>query len=101
VPVQAVPSVFAGFEQTPLFVSQVPAEWHWSLAAQTTGFDPVHVPLWHVSVCVHPFRETKTHDSRRAGTTPASGGDLITVSSFLFHSTRPEREARRWNPPST
>jgi hypothetical protein len=22
---------------------------------QTTGFDPVHVPDWHVSVCVQPF----------------------------------------------
>ena len=24
-----------------------------ALAVQTTGFDPVHTPAWHVSVCVH------------------------------------------------
>jgi hypothetical protein len=23
------------------------------MAAQTTGFDPVHIPPWHVSVCEH------------------------------------------------
>src|SRR5437870_5459615 len=33
--------------------SQVPASWHWSDALQTTGFVPVQVPLWQVSVWVH------------------------------------------------
>jgi hypothetical protein len=32
---------------------------------------------------------------------PDDPGTTIAVSSFLFHSPRPEREARRWNPPST
>ena len=41
---QAVPSVFAGFEQVPFAGSQVPMEWHWSLAIQVTGLAPVHVP---------------------------------------------------------
>src|SRR5262245_42140671 len=39
-----------GFEQTP--PAEVPAVWHWSSAVHTTGFAPVHVPAWHVSVCV-------------------------------------------------
>src|SRR5439155_454128 len=49
---QAVPSSFAGFEQVPLAGSQVPASWHWSGAAQTTGLLPVHTPLSQVSVWV-------------------------------------------------
>jgi hypothetical protein len=46
------PSVFAGFEHTPVLGLHVPAEWHWSIAEQVTGFAPAHVPAWHVSVCV-------------------------------------------------
>jgi len=49
----AVPLAAFGFEQTPVDVLQVPATWHGSLAVQTTGFEPVQTPLWHVSVCVH------------------------------------------------
>jgi hypothetical protein len=49
---QLVPSAFAGFEQVPVAVSQVPATWHWSEAVHTTGFPPTHVPAWLVSVCV-------------------------------------------------
>jgi hypothetical protein len=48
-----VPFGAAGFEHAPVPVSQVPATWHWSLAVHTTGFVPVQVPDWHVSVCVH------------------------------------------------
>jgi hypothetical protein len=49
----AAPSALAGFEHTPVAVLQVPATWHWSSAAQVTGFDPAQVPAWQVSVCVH------------------------------------------------
>ena len=49
---QAVPLAAFGFEQTPVDVLQVPATWHWSEAVQTTGFEPVQVPDWQVSVCV-------------------------------------------------
>jgi len=49
----AVPFVATGFEQDPVLVLHVPAVWHWSLAVHVTGFAPVHVPLWQVSVCVH------------------------------------------------
>jgi len=50
---QEVPLAFVGFEHWPVVGLQVPAVWHWSEAAQTTGFVPVHAPLWHVSVWVH------------------------------------------------
>jgi hypothetical protein len=51
----AVPFVAAGFEQAPVLGLQAPATWHWSLAVHVTGLAPVHVPFWHVSVCVHAF----------------------------------------------
>src|SRR5204862_184505 len=47
---QDVPFAAFGFVQTPVPVLQTPATWHWSSAVQTTGFAPVHVPDWHVSV---------------------------------------------------
>ncbi len=49
--VHAVPSAFDGFEHTPRAGLQVPAAWHWSSAAQVTGFAPVHEPAWQASVC--------------------------------------------------
>src|SRR5207245_3292815 len=50
--VQALPSGLSGLEQVPLAGSQVPATWHWSRAAQTTGFTPTQAPGWQVSVGV-------------------------------------------------
>src|SRR5947199_10152356 len=56
--VQALPSLHAvpllafGLGHWPVAALQVPATWHWSEAVQTTGFEPVQVPLWQVSVCV-------------------------------------------------
>ena len=50
---QAAPLALFGLLQTPLPVLQVPASWHWSLASQTIGLAPVHVPAWQVSVCEH------------------------------------------------
>ena len=47
--VMFVPQEFplaTGLEHTPVVVSQVPAEWHLSLAVHVTGFDPVQVPPW-------------------------------------------------------
>jgi len=49
---QLVPLGAAGFEQAPVAGLQVPATWHWSLAAQVTGLAPVHAPAWQVSVWV-------------------------------------------------
>jgi hypothetical protein len=48
-----VPSGALGLLQVPVAGLQTPATWHWSLGVQTTGFDPVQVPAWQVSVCVH------------------------------------------------
>ena len=31
----------------------MPTSWHWSWAVQVTGFVPVQMPAWHVSVRVH------------------------------------------------
>ena len=47
-----VPSGALGFVQVPVAGLHVPARWHWSLAVHVTGLVPVHVPAWHVSVCV-------------------------------------------------
>src|SRR5206468_2387339 len=49
---QPLPFAFSGFEQVPLAGLHVPATWHWSAAVQMTGFAPVQVPAWQVSVCV-------------------------------------------------
>jgi hypothetical protein len=50
---QDAPSAAGGFEQTPVNGLHAPATWHWSLAAHVTRFEPVHLPAWHESVCVH------------------------------------------------
>jgi hypothetical protein len=51
-PLQAVLSGAFGVEQTPVLVLHVPAVWQVAGDPQLTGFDPVQVPLWHVSVRV-------------------------------------------------
>src|SRR5690242_15194605 len=50
-----LPLALLGLEHTPVAMLQVPASWHWSIAVQTTGLAPVHVPAWQVSVCVQPL----------------------------------------------
>jgi hypothetical protein len=52
---QLVPFVAFGFEQLPVAGLQLPAAWHWSDATHVTGFDPVQVPDWHVSLAVQAF----------------------------------------------
>src|SRR5437879_8131894 len=49
---QALPSAWFGLEHVPLAGSQIPATWHWSSAVQTTGFAPMQLPAWQVSVWV-------------------------------------------------
>src|SRR5437899_1532290 len=49
---QAAPSAASALEQVPLAGSQTPATWHWSRAVQTTGFAPMQLPAWQVSVWV-------------------------------------------------
>jgi hypothetical protein len=82
--VQALPSLhvfpFAavGFEQTPVPELQVPATWHWSLAAQTTGLPPVQLPAWHVSVRVQALPSVQAVPLGAAGfeQTPVPGLQL-------------------------
>src|SRR5213593_1463586 len=64
---QAVPSGFAGFEHWPLAGSQVPTWWHWSWAAQTTGFVPVQLPPWQVSAWVQASPSLQAVPSGMAG----------------------------------
>ena len=52
---QGVPLGFTGLEQTPVEGLHVPAVWHWSGVAHTTGFEPLQAPVWQVSVWVHAF----------------------------------------------
>src|SRR5206468_794395 len=48
----AVPSGAAGFVQSPVPASHVPATWHGSLAVHTTGLPLWHTPAWQLSPCV-------------------------------------------------
>src|SRR5207247_1828507 len=64
---QAAPSGFAGSEHVPVAGSQAAAEWHWSAAAQTTRFVPVHVPAWQVSVRVPAVPSLQAAPSGFAG----------------------------------
>src|SRR5438552_1142739 len=48
-----MPLGLAGFEHVPVAGLQVPASWHWSGAVQVTGFAPVQVAAWQVSLRVH------------------------------------------------
>jgi hypothetical protein len=63
----AVPSVFGGLEHVPFFGSHVPAEWHWSWGAQTTGFAPLQAPAWHVSDWVQALLSSHVVPSVIAG----------------------------------
>jgi hypothetical protein len=64
---QPVPSGAAGFEQTPVPESQVPAAWHTSLAAHTTGLPPEHAPDAHVSVRVQALPSLQPVPSGASG----------------------------------
>src|SRR2546426_12453491 len=64
---QAAPSGFAGLEHVPVAGSQEPAAWHWSAGAQTTGFMPVHIPAWQVSVRVQALPSSQEAPSGLVG----------------------------------
>src|SRR5947207_1635284 len=64
---QALPLGLVGLEQVPLAGSHVPATWHWSRAAQTTGFVPTQAPAWQVSVCVQPLPSLQVAPSALLG----------------------------------
>jgi hypothetical protein len=64
---QAVPSFLTGLLQAPVEVLQVPAVWHWSLAAHVTGLAPVQAPVWQVSTCVQALPSLQAEPSFLAG----------------------------------
>lgn len=51
----AVPSGSAGVEHMPVAGSHVPATWHESSGAHTTGAPAVQTPIWQVSAMVQPL----------------------------------------------
>jgi hypothetical protein len=73
-----VPSGKLGFEHAPVPGSHVPAAWHWSLAVHTTGFPPLHTPVWHESVCVQASASSHAVPSGDAGSehTPVAGSQV-------------------------
>jgi hypothetical protein len=62
-----VPSVFEGFEHTPVVGSHVPAVWHVSSATHVTVAPLVHAPALHVSFVVQPLPSLHTLPSGFAG----------------------------------
>src|SRR6185503_15288536 len=64
---QGVPSAAAGFEHTPVPMSQIPATWHWSSAVQTTGAPLVQGPDWQLSLCVQAFPSLQAVPSAAGG----------------------------------
>jgi len=71
----AVPSAFAGFEHAPVAGLHVPATWHWSCAAHTTGLAPTQAPAWQVSDCVQRLPSSHAAPLAAAGFehTPVAG----------------------------
>src|SRR5437667_81451 len=49
---QVVPLGVAGLDQVPVGGSQVPASCPSRRSSDLLGLEPVHTPLWQVSVCV-------------------------------------------------
>ena len=64
---QVVPLAAVGFEHVPVLGLQVPATWHWPLAAHVTGVEPAQTPDWHESTCVHALPSLQDVPFGRAG----------------------------------
>lgn len=86
--VQALPSLqrapfgFSGFEHEPVAGLQAPALWQVSCATQTTGFPPLHVPTWQVSVCVQPLPSSHVLPSGFAGLEQTPVAELQVPTSW-------------------
>ena len=78
---QEVPFGTAGLGQEPVEELQVPALWHWSLAVQVIGFDPMQIPAWQVSVCVQalPSLQEVPFDTAGLLQTPVEGLQVPTL----------------------
>jgi hypothetical protein len=62
-----VPLGLGGLEQSPVAGSHVPATRHSPLPPQTTGLDPMQVPAWQRSVCVHGLWSLQLEPSGAVG----------------------------------
>jgi hypothetical protein len=78
---QLVPFGWAGFEQLPLFGSQVPTVWQRSSAVHVTAVPAAHEPLWQVSRPLHLFPSSQLVPSVCGGLvqTPVAGVHVPTV----------------------
>src|SRR5437899_892902 len=84
---QALPSALLGLEQVPLAGSQTPASWHWSRAAQTTGFVPVQMPDWQLSVWVQASPSAQAAPSVLFGLEQVPLAGSQTPASWHWSST--------------
>src|SRR5262249_27252833 len=57
----------------PVLGLHVPATWHWSAAAHTTGLLPTQAPLWQASVWVHALPSLQAVALAAAGEERAPG----------------------------
>ena len=75
---QAAPSALFGLLHVPLAGSHVPGTWHWSMASQMTGFEPLQVPAWHVSESVQASPSLQLAPSALLGLlqTPVAGAHV-------------------------
>ena len=64
---QMLPSGLTASVQVPVLASQVPASWHGSEAAHTTGLAPTQTPLWQVSDWVQASESSQAASSALAG----------------------------------
>jgi hypothetical protein len=73
-----VPSGAIGSEHVPVAGAQVPAWWHASLAAQTTGLPPAQTPDWQASTWVQASPSLHTVPSGAAGSehVPVAGAHV-------------------------
>jgi len=74
---QALPSILLGFEQVPVFESQLPTSWHWSLAGHVTGLLPTHFPATQASVLVQA--------SLSSHVVPSMRGVALQAPVFVSH----------------
>jgi hypothetical protein len=104
--VQALPFAFAGLEQVPVAVLQLPASWHWSLAVQLTGLLPTHAPAWQESLRVQALPSLQATPLVTAGCWQAPSMQRSVVQTLpssqpasALHS-KPVSKAKRESLPS-
>jgi hypothetical protein len=75
---QPEPLLLLGLEQTPVFGSQLPTSWHWSLAVHVTALVPTHLPAEQLSTLVQALPSSQPVPSMR--------GDALHAPVLLSHT---------------